>query len=186
MSWIDPKTGENHVIFPDTLFHKEILEFEAGGCVHPSTRIVWYTARNGAKHLRMECLSCFELVGTQALPHDQAPPNTPIADIISRDRIREENKEKCNDIYRRLIARQSKNSAEWWERYNEYLLSDQWKSIRAKVLARANNTCEGCGDRPAAQVHHLTYDHVFDEFLFELVAVCDRCHTRIHEDEDHK
>ena len=39
--------------------------------------------------------------------------------------------------------------------------------------------CEGCGVRRAAQVHHLTYEHVGDELLFELVAVCGQCHDRI-------
>ena len=32
----------------------------------------------------------------------------------------------------------------------------------------------------ATQVHHLTYQHVFAEFAFELVAVCDECHARLH------
>jgi hypothetical protein len=48
-------------------------------------------------------------------------------------------------------------------------------------MGRANNLCEGCGRRRAAQVHHLTYDHVFDEFLWELIAICDECHSRVHD-----
>jgi hypothetical protein len=32
-------------------------------------------------------------------------------------------------------------------------------------------------------VHHLTYAHVFNEFLFELMAVCDECHDRLHRED---
>lgn len=31
-------------------------------------------------------------------------------------------------------------------------------------------------------MHHLTYRHAKREFLFELVAVCQSCHSRLHED----
>ena len=36
------------------------------------------------------------------------------------------------------------------------------------------------GKAKAAQAHHVTYDHFGSEFLFELLAVCEPCHTRIH------
>lgn len=29
--------------------------------------------------------------------------------------------------------------------------------------------------------HHLTYAHVTQEFLFELVAICGDCHARVHD-----
>jgi 5-methylcytosine-specific restriction endonuclease McrA len=51
------------------------------------------------------------------------------------------------------------------------------------VLERAGNICEGCGEKKASQVHHLTYKHLRLEFLFELVAVCEKCHDTLH-DED--
>jgi hypothetical protein len=64
--------------------------------------------------------------------------------------------------------------------YSAYLLLPQWRDIRAKRMAIANGICEGCGDRPATQVHHLTYDHRGHEMLWELRAVCDECHDLIH------
>lgn len=51
---------------------------------------------------------------------------------------------------------------------------------RRKIIDRCNGRCEGCGEAPVAQVHHLTYEHVGDEFLFELVGLCNRCHDRMH------
>ena len=55
-----------------------------------------------------------------------------------------------------------------------------WKKKRGKVLERASGICEGCLEKPATQVHHLSYEHVGDEYLFELVAVCDACHDNLH------
>jgi 5-methylcytosine-specific restriction endonuclease McrA len=65
--------------------------------------------------------------------------------------------------------------------YNKYLQSDDWKAKRGKVLERCDGLCEGCREAPATQVHHLTYNHVGDELLYELVGICDACHERVHE-----
>jgi hypothetical protein len=46
--------------------------------------------------------------------------------------------------------------------YARYLASDEWRNSRA------------------TQVHHRTYQNIFNEFLFELVAVCAQCHHGIH------
>ncbi|MGI8399864.1 hypothetical protein ACRYWZ_26180 [Agrobacterium deltaense] len=51
------------------------------------------------------------------------------------------------------------------------------------MFKRSGGMCEGCGLAEAKQVHHLTYKHVGCEFLFELVAICDGCHERLHQDE---
>ncbi|MDE2104664.1 MAG: hypothetical protein KGL39_45935 [Patescibacteria group bacterium] len=71
--------------------------------------------------------------------------------------------------------------AEWFKWYNAYLTTPEWKAKREKVLDRAKGLCEGCGNRRAIQSHHLTYEHVGNEFLWELVAVCEACHLRFHE-----
>ena len=67
-----------------------------------------------------------------------------------------------------------------WARYNEYLRSDAWRERRQLVLERAGGLCEGCRKRPACDVHHATYEHLYDELLFELLAVCRDCHKKIH------
>jgi hypothetical protein len=66
--------------------------------------------------------------------------------------------------------------------YDAYLLTDAWRAKRAQAFARDRGVCQGCFQRPATQVHHLTYAHLGDELLFELMSVCDDCHTRIHGD----
>lgn len=83
----------------------------------------------------------------------------------------------------RLAAREARN-AEWWEWYNSYLETPQWAAKRAAVMRRDNYTCQGCLEEKATQVHHFTYEHAGNEFLFELVSVCRTCHERLHLKED--
>lgn len=68
--------------------------------------------------------------------------------------------------------------SKWW--YKKYLNSAEWSERRTKVLKRCNEICEGCGENPATDVHHQTYDHVGYEFLFELLGLCRDCHARFH------
>jgi hypothetical protein len=75
----------------------------------------------------------------------------------------------------------TEENAQWWEWYDGYLQTQEWRTRRALVLRRAQNICEGCGERQATQAHHLTYARVGHEMLFDLVAICDNCHARLHE-----
>lgn len=75
----------------------------------------------------------------------------------------------------------AEEKAEWWEWYNWYLGTPEWREKADAVLGRAGGLCEGCRKNRALQVHHLTYEHVGAEFLFELVAICRPCHSRLHE-----
>ena len=70
--------------------------------------------------------------------------------------------------------------AEWNHQYQEYRKTPEWLGKRQLVMLRAQGICEGCRSSSATQVHHLSYAHVGDEFLFELVAVCRKCHEKIH------
>jgi hypothetical protein len=68
----------------------------------------------------------------------------------------------------------------FFEVYNEHLKSEKWNQKRDKVFKRAKGTCEGCLENKATIVHHLTYANVGDELLFQLVALCDECHSKCH------
>ena len=72
--------------------------------------------------------------------------------------------------------------------YKKYLLSKEWQEKRKKVFERAlknancNNEygiCERCGYKPnkyCLQVHHRTYEHLFNEPLEDLELLCPNCH----------
>lgn len=64
--------------------------------------------------------------------------------------------------------------------YETHLLSQKWKEMCERVMDRANRTCEGCRLKPAVMVHHLTFKRFGDEMLFDLVAICDDCRSKLH------
>ena len=64
--------------------------------------------------------------------------------------------------------------------YKSYMKSDVWREKSERVITRARLVCEACGIRAATQAHHLDYDHVGEEPLYDLVAVCKECHEQIH------
>lgn len=71
---------------------------------------------------------------------------------------------------------------DWY--HHEYLKSDLWKTIKARVLARDGNVCLAC-DRPAVLVHHKSYDQqVLAGYRDDLlVSLCGDCHGKIEFDE---
>lgn len=78
----------------------------------------------------------------------------------------------------RLLARSGKKPLS--SLYIAHLKSDKWFGIRECVLARDKHTCQGCLAAAAVHVHHLCYNHLGDELLFELVALCANCHAKAH------
>ncbi len=84
------------------------------------------------------------------------------------DKQRERTNTKAADTEQRRIT------------YKNYINSHEWEARRVKVLERAGHRCEGCLTQPAVHVHHLTYDNIFDELAFQLVALCKRCHEKAH------
>lgn len=111
---------------------------------------------------------------------DTAKPTCRIClDAVVR---RPEQERQRQEYERRRLEQERQRAAEneqWREWYRDYLASPAWKTLRAKVLARANGLCEGCMNAPATEVHHMTYAHVGNEFLWELRAICRACHERV-------
>lgn len=149
-------------------------------CQHPKIELRKRTFSNGSIHYLNQCLKC----------------GHPVGEAISKWKIKDIN--KINDFDEELLKywdklinnlfqqkreedkkQQKKEFDEW---YSEYLQSDKWKQKREMVLKRENYFCQGCRINEALIVHHMTYQHVGDELLFELIALCEDCHKRCHED----
>lgn len=53
--------------------------------------------------------------------------------------------------------------------------------IKQQVKERDDYTCVHCGNTDCdLEVHHLTYKNAGNEFLTELVTLCESCHNKIH------
>src|SRR5882724_3169206 len=157
-------------------------------CPHQNKRPVWtdhsaYGDRLEARSLREQCPACGKLFG-QAISHTRAGPDTPEADLKAAERYLElqqaerEAEWRARDSERRRSRDASKQA--WDAEYQQYLQTDAWRERRERVLKRANYICEGCRINQAVQVHHMTYDDVGGEFLWQLVAICRDCHERYH------
>jgi 5-methylcytosine-specific restriction endonuclease McrA len=96
------------------------------------------------------------------------------------DSIQERIEREAAECRKQADIARMQESEERRRQYHEYLQSPEWRELRERVLERDNHLCQGCLLANAAVVHHLTYDNIMAEFLFELISLCDRCHDRIH------
>lgn len=150
------------------------LEF---ACDHPETEIRKKTCSNGTVQWRRQCLRCGESTAGN-LKKDSVHYLQRVQAVEFDETLREQWFERRRQRIDELTQAQSE---QWWEEYNTYLSSMGWRIKRDAVLRRDKGLCQGCRQRQATQVHHLTYQRLRREMLFDLVAICDECHRAIHE-----
>lgn len=66
------------------------------------------------------------------------------------------------------------------KQYHEYLTSTKWKNKRKELFTLRGEKCEVCSKTNSLQVHHLTYEHIFNEPLEDLKILCKNCHSKEH------
>ncbi len=66
------------------------------------------------------------------------------------------------------------------EKYYTYLLSCKWRKIRTKII-KERKSCERCGSKIILQLHHKTYENIFNEKDEDLELLCRKCHKLEHE-----
>ncbi len=148
-------------------------------CEHARTELRCRVVSNGARHYFEQCLLCGE--------KGKAVKKADISDIV-RDILPPFDEQLLTTFYdakwadwreRQELIRQNENAA-WWRWYTAYLDTPEWREKRQLVLRRDGGRCQGCLQRPAFHVHHLTYDRAGDELLIDLVALCPSCHQKAH------
>ena len=72
-----------------------------------------------------------------------------------------------------------KKKTEAQGRYAEYLKTEHWRAFRLKVLEFWSYKCCICKEA-AKDVHHNCYARRYAEEITDCVALCRRCHTRVH------
>lgn len=145
-------------------------------CTHEDTELIEKISTRGSRRYRYKCNVCRRYVGDwleeNELSVAQRRAARPLDGRLEREQFQEQQ--------HKARTQHEKEQEAWREKYDEYMQSPEWQDKRSLVLVRAAYICEGCGKAPAQQVHHLTYDHLGDEFLWELRAVCMKCHERLH------
>lgn len=65
--------------------------------------------------------------------------------------------------------------------YPHYIQSKLWKAKASEIKKLANNKCTKCNNTKRLHCHHLTYKRLGCELPVDLLCVCERCHSKIHE-----
>lgn len=176
----DDETGEVHNLFPSNELTADLQKHgEAFACPHAQTQIRRRTVGRDGIQIRHQCLRCGSAVGN-AIKKDSTNVSLPDFDETLSNEFETAREADYKRILRKHLASQMRREASHQKEYAAYLVSPQWAGKRRKVFERAGGLCEGCRERSAEDVHHLTYDHIYDEFLFELIALCRPCHERLH------
>lgn len=154
-------------------------------CSHSKTEIRKRLDSMKRPVLLPQCLICGGLAGPavkrSAVLHLDAIP-------VWDEAMEEKGKIAARRVYEtrreELDQERLRVKAEMREKYAAYLLTPEWKNRRRRVLERDGYTCKACGVERATQVHHKTYDHIFNEPLWDLESVCDACHRNLHPDKE--
>lgn len=146
-------------------------------CQHEKKVLTCRTIRGGSIQYVFQCQECGESLN-QPLPHATVLRSHDVRQIPDFDpSIRER-------FHAARLEQLNKEASGRKIDYQMYLSTKEWADKRDAVLARCGHTCEGCRAAKATQVHHLTYRHIYNEMLFELVGLCRSCHEKIHELDD--
>ncbi|NLR73370.1 hypothetical protein HGI47_21095 [Novosphingobium sp. ERN07] len=181
--WIlDPETDEYLPIERGQAWLDAMNEFHATQCKHEHFEALKVRIADGRPQVYKCCTNCGERSGTAMSQKDREWVDSLSwlpDELIENYRSRREREKHA--VLLGLAREQFAERGRFTTAYRAYLASHEWKSLREKVMRRCNRICEGCGDSPATEVHHLTYRHFMNEFLFELVGLCEACHVRWHD-----
>ena len=70
-----------------------------------------------------------------------------------------------------------------YQEYVDYIHSDKWRQKREDYISIKKPTSCGSCRRPFQHhfnLHHLSYKHLGDEPLTDLIMLCPKCHERLH------
>jgi len=149
-------------------------------CEHEETRLTRMTHCNQIKH---QCQHCGQSVGN-AISHNSIPPEQLASlhefDYEFRDLMSERRAEERIQISHSVAADAQAKLQERKALYEDHLASDKWKNLRRQVISREQGICQGCRQNQIQDIHHMSYDHLGDELLFELIGLCRECHKKTH------
>lgn len=182
--WGKASDGSNVKLVEDVQLQTDFTAWLSEACQH-KTQFTGKTVNSiGADVYKRYCKEC-GIATTQHLGHRTIANTTvTLIDSTKREKLVDKyvrhRREGLDDLVGRCADRTQPSRR---ANYAEYLNSPEWKALRSSVMERCEGICEGCRQKTAEDVHHLTYQHIGREFLFELVGLCRSCHTRWHEDQ---
>lgn len=167
--------SDYRIVLNKDLFYKRATEFLRGDHCHHKQTLYLRTASNGTPMYFYGCSVCAKRL-SKFVPYRQLKDKDNSQPAEAFDGL-------CDNKSDGYKALQDFFHSNWWWAYNQYLQSNEWRTLRLKVLKRDGGKCvlglNGC-TRRAVQVHHLSYKRVTREDMSDLVSVCLNCHERHH------
>ena len=150
-------------------------------CCRDPFKIVVIDRKNDSLYfIREQCLNCGGCINKKK----------PLSSKKFSDLMKGELNTERDEKYKNLVFSENKSLFKLkqehyryntkYAKYHRYLETKEWKTIRDKVLKRDDSLCKICNVKKADDVHHLTYENVFNEKLEDLISVCRKCHSEIH------
>lgn len=136
---------------------------------------------NGDFMLKKQCFKCGQSIGKTSYKFDDVGGIDKVKILPDFDQSLEDGywRKKQEDRREELKIERENWRKDFFTQYNIYLNSSKWKLKRQKVLERDGYKCQACFTRKATEVHHKSYEFVYNEPLFDLVSVCKPCHEKI-------
>jgi hypothetical protein len=73
------------------------------------------------------------------------------------------------------------------EEYRRYQTTPHWQALKAWAVQRAGGRCQGetptggrCENAVGLQLHHKSYERLWNEHPDDVCVLCDRCHAITH------
>lgn len=124
-----------------------------------------------------QCLNCGGAFKTKPLAHKKFSDKIRTEFNITKFNDWDANRNSENEELSKLVKQRN---SEKYQKYQKYLKSAEWKIIREKVITRDKNLCQECKTKNAEEVHHKTYENLYNEPLEDLVSLCKSCHLEAH------
>jgi hypothetical protein len=67
------------------------------------------------------------------------------------------------------------------QRYNQYIHSSHWKTLRRERTLKCGGCCESCGSKSNIEGHHINYRNLTDCTVDDIVMLCEVCHVIFHQ-----
>jgi protein-arginine kinase activator protein McsA len=149
------------------------MDNNCNNCGNTELTFVLATIANGQKRVRKQCLKC-------GASDSKVYKHSLFKNYLELPLFQPELRAKF--IQDKADQRYLRRDIGAKHYYNDvYLKSPEWKAKRENTLKRDNYTCVCCEEK-ATQVHHINYNHVYQEKEKELISVCKSCHEGIHSD----
>lgn len=149
-------------------------------CRNPDEIYVFEYDEHKPRFIRLQCNNCGGCL-TMTKPFPFAEYSNKVEGEFSKLRFQEWKQARQTEGKQiGEIAQYIKFTNTTFYKYNIYLQSYEWKILREEVLNRDNHRCQYCNQAKATEIHHLTYEHLGNELLNELISYCSACHLKVH------